>query len=93
MDKNLRNLFLSISANHRIEKNKPITVQVLLCSPVVILIMTVLHTSQADSALILHLRSVLEKHAQKGIVRNYHLGFNTALYYRTNDVYIHFKEN
>lgn len=46
-----------------------------------------------DCVLILHLRSVPEKHAQTGIVRNYHLGCNIALYCQTDDVYIYFTEN
>lgn len=41
----------------------------------------------------LHLQAVPEKHARKGIVKNYHLGCNTALYCQTNHVYIYFKEN
>lgn len=63
--------FLSTSANHCIEKNKHITVQVLLCSPVGLLIMTILHTSQTNSALILHLQSTPENHAPKGTVRSH----------------------
>lgn len=52
--------------------------------------MTILHTSQTNSALIPHLQSIPEKRAQKGTVRSYHLGCNTALYSQTNDGYIHF---
>lgn len=80
----------STSANACIEKKERITVQVLLCSPVGILIMTIPHTSQTNSALIPHLESIPEKHAQKGTVRSYYLGCNTALYCQTNDGYIHF---